>query len=67
MGRLGWIAAVATALMGFFVGRGLAPSTISFPAPEEGRSTRQMESIPTTDDWHLVQIGWTRAREQKST
>lgn len=44
MGRFGWIAALMMAGLGFFVGRGLAPSAIAFPDPEAGRSAEQMES-----------------------
>jgi len=44
MGRTGWIVALAMAGAGFFIGRGLAPSTIAFPDPADGRSAEQMES-----------------------
>lgn len=42
MGRFGWFAAVACALVGFYLGRSTGAPTIEFPDPDEGRSAAEM-------------------------
>jgi hypothetical protein len=43
MGRNVWIASAASGLLGFALGRSLAPTTVEFPAPEESIDAEEME------------------------